>query len=304
VALSACLGGLSIAVNVQGSALELACRRPLLSSMHAQYSIGAMAGALLGVAAYALHVAGVVHLLVVAGVALIAGIRASRWLGPEDPSPGPSRGERGTDRRRLLVLGVAAYGAVLCEGAAADWSGVYMRDSVGVSAGLAATGYAALAITMAVGRLAGDALIARWGRCNVVRTGSALAVTGFGLSLVVPTATTSIFGFACLGAGLACMLPAIISAAGESSGISSGRAIAAVFSAGAVGLLSGPALIGGAAQVVGLHAALAVLPVAALVVGLLATRLRPGGRTMPIPDQLDKPLALRRDPAASSLRRA
>jgi hypothetical protein len=54
--------------------------------------------------------------------------------------------------RTLLALGFVAFCVVLGEGAMADWSAVYLHTILGAAMGLAATGYAAFSIVMAIGR--------------------------------------------------------------------------------------------------------------------------------------------------------
>ena len=63
----------------------------------------------------------------------------------------------------LRVLGLLAFAALLAEGSMADWSAVYLHDSLGASTQLAAVGFAAFSRTMAAGRLAGDYIVRRLG---------------------------------------------------------------------------------------------------------------------------------------------
>jgi hypothetical protein len=57
----------------------------------------------------------------------------------------------------IAVLGLLALFGQLGEGSAGDWSAVYRHTNLGSSAGLAAVGLAAFSVTMAAGRMAGDA---------------------------------------------------------------------------------------------------------------------------------------------------
>ena len=75
----------------------------------------------------------------------------------------------------VVALGVIGFCAFLGEGAAADWSGVYLHEDAGSSAGLAAFAFTAFAIGMVLGRFCGDALSARFGPVTVVRAGGVLA---------------------------------------------------------------------------------------------------------------------------------
>src|SRR5262249_57779417 len=69
----------------------------------------------------------------------------------------------------VLLLGLVAFSSFVGEGAAGDWSAVYLRDSLHTSPGLAATALAAFSFTMAAGRFASDGLQARFGPVWLVR---------------------------------------------------------------------------------------------------------------------------------------
>src|SRR5258708_34946869 len=75
---------------------------------------------------------------------------------PEAPGPAflwPNRG--------LLILGLIALCIMIGEGAMADWSAVYLRNTLDTREGLAAAGYAAFSVAMAGGRVIGDWLSRR-----------------------------------------------------------------------------------------------------------------------------------------------
>jgi MFS family permease len=88
-----------------------------------------------------------------------------------------------------------------------------------------------------------------------------LAAGGLGLSLLSRQPAAVILGFALFGAGLSCTFPLLVSAAGGVDPDRPASGIARVAGSGYVGLLAGPPLIGGLAEVVGLRWAL-VLPLA------------------------------------------
>ena len=62
------------------------------------------------------------------------------------------------------------------EGAASNWSAVYLRSSLGAPAGADAAGYKCFAIAMTIGAICGDNLASRWGptpATRLLRPGSA-----------------------------------------------------------------------------------------------------------------------------------
>lgn len=290
-------GLLDVAMNAQAVYTERGFGRPLMTSFHAWYSFGALAGGLLGGAFAWAQIRPSVNFAVVgapvAGLALIAG----RWLLPDesgvqapardqapaaqpvrptqrDPLPGARRQPavrrswRAAITSPLAVLGVLSLCSLLGEGAADGWSAVYLRDNLGTSAWFAAFGFAAFSVTMATGRLAGDHLALRFGPAALVRGGGLLAAIGMAGALVSPTPAGTIAGFALYGAGLSCIFPQMLSAAGSVLPGRTASGIAAVAGMGYVGLLSGPVLIGGLASLAGLTVALG-LP-ALLALGIAA----------------------------------
>jgi MFS family permease len=183
----------------------------------------------------------------------------------------------------ITFLGVLAFCCLVGEGAAADWSSVYLRDTLDSSPGFAAAAYAAFAAMMTAGRLAGDRLAARLGPVRLVRVCAALAAVGLGVALLIGHPIAGVVGFGCLGAGLSCIAPLVFSAAGNRNPGRAGAAIARVASLGYVGFLTGPIIIGIAAQAVGLGWALFIPAVLALFVAVTAQALRqPGHEPSPL----------------------
>ena len=78
----------------------------------------------------------------------------------------------------MVALSVMAFASFLAEGAANDWSAVYLHSSLGTSAGLAGVGYTCFAVAMTVGRLCGDRLADRGDRAVWYRVSSAAAALG------------------------------------------------------------------------------------------------------------------------------
>jgi MFS family permease len=152
------------------------------------------------------------------------------------------------------VLGLALIGMLVMigEGAAADWSGVYLAEVVGASDYFVGMGYASFTLFMTLGRFYGDTLTARLGGLRVVRIGTALAVGGL-LLVLWPALPSTLVGFGLMGLGYSCVVPVLFSRSGQVPGLSPSMGIAAVASAGYVGFLSGPVLIGLLAEHLGLQ---------------------------------------------------
>jgi MFS family permease len=267
-------GGVDVSMNVQGSALEQMMGRPILSSLHAAYSIGTLAGAASGTLAEAVGIDPALHLAATGVLLAVAGVASARRLLPPDEDAEPRGPLFARPTRALAALGAIGFCVAMAEGAAMDWSAVYVRDSLSASAGVAGAAFVSFSAAWAGTRLVADRLRARWGSPGLLRRGGLLAAAGFAAGLAGHSPPTAIAGFACLGAGVAAGFPVMIGAAGRSPGLVSAAAIAAVSTTAYAGFMAGPPLIGLLAQVVGLSWALALLVLLALGVALLAPAAR------------------------------
>jgi len=173
----------------------------------------------------------------------------------------------------LLALGILALLGLMAEGAMADWSAVYLHDTLGSSPAVAAIGFAAFSLAMAAGRLSGDALVGRLGPPRVLRGSSAMAACGLALALLVGRPAIAIMGCALVGVGVANIIPILFSAAARVPGVPPGRALAAVAATGYLGFLAGPPLIGVVAEAAGLAAGLALVSGACASIALKASAL-------------------------------
>ena len=252
-------GGLDVAMNAQAALVEQQYARPIMASFHGLWSVGGLLGATLGglAASWAIPVG--LHLLGVAAAGMIVAFLATRQLVPDGGARNVENTAFALPPRALLPLAVIAFCSLLCEGAIADWSAVYLREGLGSTPGVAATGYAVFALLMAIGRFTGDRLTLRLGAALLVRGSGALVAAGIGLALVGSTSWLAIAGFGLIGAGVSCLFPVVLSAAARTPGIASGTAIAAIATSGYTGFLVGPPLIGSVAEAVTLRGALGLL---------------------------------------------
>jgi MFS family permease len=137
---------------------------------------------------------------------------------------------------------------------------------LGAAPATAAWGFAAFSLTMAIGRLSGDRLVARFGPAGMVAAGALIGALTLGAALLAGHPAAAVLGFAGMGIGLANVAPIVFSAAGRLPGLAPGIGIAAVSTAGYCGFLTGPPLIGLLAEASGLPLALGFV---AATVGLM-----------------------------------
>jgi predicted MFS family arabinose efflux permease len=264
-------GALDVAMNAHGVAVEHAYGRPILSSFHAAFSGGALLGAALGALAAGIGVDARVHLAVIAGLVLVSALASARLLLSADEDRGAS-GQRLTLRvpRQLVAVGIVAFLCLLAEGAASDWSAVYLAGPLHASPDVAAAGFAGFAAAMMLGRIAGDRLVTALGELVLVRAGALLAAGGMALGLIGGSAPIAIIAFACLGAGLAGVVPVVFRAAATHPDVPAGIGLAAISTAGYTGFLLGPPVIGALASVTTLPRALGAIVVATGAIAALA----------------------------------
>lgn len=267
------IGGLDVAMNAQGVTVEKAYRRPVLSSFHAGWSIGALIGTGAGSACAAGDVDVGVQLAVGGAALLVVVYPLLRPLLPDRDTDAERPPFFAVPSGRLLLLGAAAFAGLVCEGAAADWSAVHLTESLDASAGIGGAAYGAFTAMMTIGRLVGDRIVGRLGRERSLQLLGAIGAVGMGGGLLSDSVVGAVLGFAILGFGLSAMVPTIFGAAGESEA-AAGPAIAAVSTCGYFGWLLGPSMIGGLAELFGLTGALWLVPALTLTAGLLGRASR------------------------------
>ena len=163
----------------------------------------------------------------------------------------------------LSLLGLAFIGfcILLSEGAIADWSAVYMSETLQSNAfmtGLAFSGFSAL---MALGRFSGDNLIPKFGAKYVALFGAVISFLGLGLTLLIADPYFSVLGFSITGLGYSCLVPVLFSSAAREPGYTAGTGIAAVTTLGYTGFLVGPPAIGFISEAFSLTIGLALVVV-------------------------------------------
>jgi len=284
-------GTVDVAQNAQGVRVEAAYERPVMTSMHSFFSLGAMAGALAGGGLAWAGIGPLPSFAAAAAAGILVEGCTGRWFLPglaekpdedagDEPRGGRARrspGETRRVRRLIIALGVLGVCGMVGEGAAGDWSAVYLKDNLGTSAGFAALAFAAFSVTMTAGRAVGDRLIRRFGTVPLVRCCGLLATAGLAGALVSASPGAAVGGFAVFGAGLSVVVPQVFAAGGRADPVRPGSGLAKVVGLGYAGQAAGPAVIGAAASRVGLHLALAIPVLLALWIAAGARMLAADG---------------------------
>lgn len=278
-ALGACNGTLDVSMNAHAVAVEHRYQRPIMSTFHALFSLGGLVGAAVAALATAAGLRPIPHVVLATIVAVGVMTLAVRGLMPTAPAGRQAGPVFALPSRALLGLGSLAFLGLLAEGSMADWSAVYLRETLATDMTTAAIGFAAFSLTMAAGRFTGDRLVARFGPGAVLRTSSLVAAVGLACGLLIGAPIAAIIGFGAVGFGIANIIPVLFSAAGSMPDVAPGSALAAVATTGYFGFLAGPALIGLTAELTTLSVGLAVVSAACAVIAASAAIVEP--RTAP-----------------------
>jgi predicted MFS family arabinose efflux permease len=281
----AALGGASatqdVAMNSHGVKVEKDLRRPIMSSLHAGWAFGGMAGAGFAAACAGLGLDARVTVALASALLLLTLFATASRIGHGSAAEGEDAPGFTLPSRGVVLLAVLCLLVMVTEGAMADWGGLYLRQDLGASAALAALAYSFFTGGMTAGRIVGDWINHRIGPVALLRWGALLTGAPLGAMLLIGQPAAALIGLFLVGLGVSNGVPLMFSAAGRQPDTPPGPGIAAVSSMGSLGFLAGPPFIGFLADAVSLPWALATLILGAAVVFALARRAT--GRTGPEP---------------------
>jgi len=279
------VGGLDVAINVEGSKVERVAGRTLMPLMHGAWSAGAVLGAVVGAVSTALGIAYAwqfgAEAALIALVALV-GLRRIPPVGVTagDAERAPLRERlhgwlRGWADGRLLLIGLVMLGVELGEGTANNWLTLAVHDGHGFRESVATWFFVVFAVGETVARVTGGPAVDRFGRVLTVRLTTALGVIGLLLFILGTTTPLVLIGTLLWAVGVSMGFPLGMSSAAD-SGPGPAARVSVVATIGYVANLGGPPLIGILSQRFGLLNALfavVVLLVAGFVfAGALRTR--------------------------------
>lgn len=246
-------GTLDVTMNIQVACLEQASGKRLMSNLHAMYMIGAAAGA--GGMAVLLKLT---HNPVLADAVLCVGIMAGFFCFQKYFFPKTT--QQTEEKTPLIViptgiifwLGFICFFLYMIEGVLMDWSALFLHEVRQVELSVAGTGYALFAVTMTLGRLAGDRLGAVLGSKRLLMYGTVLCIFCFLAICFVPFVPAIFAAFFCLGLCASNTVPMLFSLVTKNAGNNLNTGIAGVSLLGYLGLLAGPAIMGFVAHTFGL----------------------------------------------------
>jgi MFS family permease len=264
------LGSMDVAMNANAARVEGVHGKPIMSSCHGFWSLGALIGS--GVGGTLLGFFGLgTQALAIAAMMLVGTLLAA----PRLMADKVERGE-GIEKPKLALprtltiylVALIAFAGFTAEGTVLDWAALFLREDRAVPEWMAGYAFAAFAGTMALVRFVGDPVRTRLGDLRTMQISAALAFVGFLTAGLMPSLPGTILGFAIAGLGLANVVPIAFAAADRVPGIPRGIGISIATFCGYAGILVAPPLIGFVAEHVDyavIFACVAVLPLYCLL---------------------------------------
>jgi MFS family permease len=261
---------LNISMNTQGLSVQQILNKPILSGLHAQWSIGALAGAVIGGWSMKNNQSTAVHFMIVSIISMSIALWMSFYMIKDYQHAEAGQKLFTRPGKALLLLGMTCFCTAMAEGAMADWSSLYYRQVLQNQSRVSTTGYTAFTFAMAIGRLMGDRLIQIFRYRNTLIFNGVLIASGITIALTWQVPVAVIIGYALVGLGVSSVIPIVYMIAGMSRTMAPAAALATVSTIGFTGFLIGPPVIGFIAHETSLRFALILVVVLGIIIVLLA----------------------------------
>ena len=252
-------GSLGVALNIQAVVVEKNSLKSLMSGFHGMASLGGLAGVLTITALLALSISSVMSAFAVSLLLVIIIFLSVPYSikSVENTSLEASSKVKNSIRQRLpqpliILIGIACFIIFMTEGAAMDWSGIYLTQQYGVNTAFAGLAYTFFAIAMTTGRFTGHYLIRYFGEKKLLTNSAICATLGLALVSIAPHWWLVLVGYTLVGTGCSNIVPIMFSRAGRQTVMPSAVALSCVSTMAYTGILVGPAFIGMVSELIGL----------------------------------------------------
>ena len=252
-------GSLGVALNIQAVVVEKNSLKSLMSGFHGMASLGGLAGVLTITALLALSISSVMSafavsllLVIIVFLSVPYNIKAVENTLLEASSKVKKSIRQRLPQPLIILIGIACFIIFMTEGAAMDWSGIYLTQQYGVNAAFAGLAYTFFAIAMTTGRFTGDYLIRYFGEKKLLTYSAICATLGLALVSIAPYWWLVLVGYTLVGTGCSNIVPIMFSRAGRQTVMPSAVALSCVSTMAYTGILVGPAFIGMVSELIGL----------------------------------------------------
>jgi MFS family permease len=276
------LSFVELGLNVEADTVEKHTGAVIMTTSHGCWSVGIMAGSLVGSGLASLGLAAHWAIPLVAAIVLPLALLVGKALPVYAAEASKTEAQRSAwalPSWTLLGICCFVFGITMTEGAMADWSAIFLRDALGAGAGTVGLGYSVFAMMVAAGRFGGDTLKQRFGAVNTARICGALAVAGAALLYVAPNTPLALVGFGIIGLGVSVGFPLAVTAAAGLTDRPASANVATLSFVALLGFLVGPPVIGFVAEHADIRLGIAclvpVLLVSLFLAGRLAVKTKP-----------------------------
>lgn len=252
-------GSLGVALNIQAVVVEKNSLKSLMSGFHGMASLGGLAGVLTITALLALSISAVMSafavsllLVIIVFLSVPYNIKAVENTLLEASSKVKKSIRQRLPQPLIILIGIACFIIFMVEGAAMDWSGIYLTQQYGVNTTFAGLAYTFFAIAMTTGRFTGHYLIRYFGEKKLLTYSAICATLGLALVSIAPYWWLVLVGYTLVGTGCSNIVPIMFSRAGRQTVMPSAVALSCVSTMAYTGILVGPAFIGMVSELIGL----------------------------------------------------
>jgi len=274
-------GAYDVAINAAAIHIERITQRRVIAYFHGAFSgVAAISGLFAG---YLLSSAVPFRWIYIGLAALMLAMSiliASNPVLVHAKVSSPKAAGRNVSAIKLLlvptVLLVAAITTLsfLSENALQTWSSIYLRISLGVPVLIGSIGPAGVYASMSLGRFISGYVVTHLGRCALLRISGVLTALGMIIALSSTTPWIVIAGFLFCGLAQSGIAPVAYSIGGDVAPDKAGQVTSIITTISYTGFLSGPALIGGLAELYGLRLALGLVIVGGVLISILALYIK------------------------------
>ena len=276
-------GFLDIAMNVAAGVIEARRGKPVLTTLHACFSLGEAVGAFFGFGCVYLAVSPMEHFLMAVGIMalifLLSTLRLSEVEALVRASGGETPEKKGAVQPKLRITGglitavIVVFVVALCEGTANDWLPILLRESMNASTSFAALAFAVFASGLAAVRFSGTFWLTRFGRRRVLMGSAILALIGLLIIIFFKAPLFVMLGVVFWAAGAALGFPVALSAGAAMGEGDPAARMSLLSSAGYGAFLAGPPTLGFIGEEMGLAASFGLVALLMLLPVVLAKRM-------------------------------
>jgi len=265
---------MNLSINAQAIGVQALYTRSIMSSFHAIWSMAGFAGAAFGYLMVTLNVIPGWHLLGVSLFLTALTLFYYKDVLDQQPDHKVKRSIFTLPPKGMLIFSFICFASMACENTMYDWSGIYIRQVLHGTKGVATIAFVVYMVAMTSGRFIGDRMADRFGIRRVLAASGLLITAGFVIIVGSPFIPITLIGYLLTGFGVSCVVPFVFSLAGKMPMSNPGAALASISSLGYLGFLLVPPMIGYVAQATSLRVSFAIIALMGLLMVRLSSRIQ------------------------------